>query len=229
MRSVIGAGGCDVTAGPSPVWKPTLMETDPLNWSTRPAIDLLADRRAPADGEGPGGAGFATPEAAEEQEGHDAPGGRSDRAGWSPTVRAAYRAVVALVMAALVAAMVVAFVSHGQLRKADSTLATTRSELRHTLAAVAVSRTELLNVTGQAEVAGQTLTAAAAQLATDQTRLAQAQADEFYQGVSINQLDLCLAGVEQSLNQIALGNTAGAAATLEGVAANCRSAEPTGA
>jgi hypothetical protein len=204
------------------------METDPLNWSTRPATDVLADRRVPADGAGPGGGGFATRGAAENRQRPDAPRGRSGQAGWRPTVRVVYRAVVALVVAALVAAVVVAFVSHGQLRRADSTLATTRSELRHTLAAVAASRTELLAVTGRAEVAGQTLTAAAAQLATDQTRLAQAQADEFYQGVSINQLDLCLAGVEKSLNQISLGNTSSAAATLEGVAANCRSAEPTG-
>ena len=104
-------------------------------------------------------------------------------------------------VAALVAAVVVASVSHGQLRRADSTLATTRTELRHTLAVVASSRTELLAVTGRAEVAGQTLTAAAAQLATDQTRLARAQADQFYQGSQINQLDLCLAGVEKALNQ----------------------------
>jgi hypothetical protein len=229
MGSVRTAGGRYVTAGLSPVWQSTLMETDPLNWSTRPAIDILGDPRVSADGQGSGGGGFTTPEAAENRQRRDAPRDRSGHAGMRPTVRAAYWAVVALVAAALVAAVVVAFVGHGQLRKADSTLATTRSELRHTLAAVAAARTELLNVTGRADVAGQTLTAAAAQLATDQTRLAQAQADQFYQGVSINQLDLCLAGVEQSLNQIALGNTAGAAATLEGVAANCRSAEPTGA
>lgn len=228
MGSVRRAGGRCVTAGLLAGGQPTLMETDPLNWSTRPAADVRADRRVRADGEGSGGGGFAIRAPAQSRRRPDAPRGRSGHARWRPTFRAAYRAVLGLMVAALVAAVVVASVSHGQLRRADSTLATTRTELRHTLAAVASSRTELLAVTGRAEVAGQTLTAAAAQLATDQTRLARAQADQFYQGVSINQLDLCLAGVEKALNQISLANTSGAAATLEGVAANCRSAEPTG-
>ena len=46
------------------------------------------------------------------------------------------------------------------------------------------------------------------------------------QGVSISNLDTCLAGVEKALNQIALANQTGAAATLQGVASNCRAAEP---
>ena len=64
------------------------------------------------------------------------------------------------------------------------------------------------------------------QLAADQAQLARAQADVFAQGVSISDLDTCLSGVEKSLNQISLDDQTGAAATLSGVASNCKEAAP---
>ena len=102
MGSVRRAGGRCVTAGLLAGGQPTLMETDPLNWSTRPAADVRADRRVRADGEGSGGGGFAIRAPAQSRRRPDAPRGRSGHARWRPTFRAAYRAVLGLMVAALV-------------------------------------------------------------------------------------------------------------------------------
>ncbi len=74
--------------------------------------------------------------------------------------------------------------------------------------------------------AGIVLAGESAQLAADQADLARTQADVFAKGVNIADLDTCLSGVEQVLNEIAVGDTAGAAATLAGVSPSCRAAAP---
>ncbi len=128
--------------------------------------------------------------------------------------------------AVLIAAVVVGVSAHHHLQQTRSSLASTRAELRHTLAQVAVARAQLTAASGRAETAAHGLASATAQLAADQARLARAQADVFAKGVSISQLDTCLAGVEAALNQISLGDQSGAGASLSGVAAHCRAAEP---
>jgi hypothetical protein len=84
----------------------------------------------------------------------------------------------------------------------------------------------LTAVSAQATSAAQILATETAQLASVQSQLASAEADVFANGVSINDLDLCLSGVERALNQISLDDQAGAAATLDGVASSCRGAAP---
>ena len=128
----------------------------------------------------------------------------------------------------LVLAGLVGINAHAQLNRTHASVASTRGQLQHALSLVADTRTELAKVTGLADAAGRTLAAASAQLASDQAKLAADQVDVFSKGVSISQLDTCVAGVEQALNQISLGDQSGAAATLNGVAANCRAAEPAG-
>jgi len=128
----------------------------------------------------------------------------------------------------LVLAGLVGINAHAQLNRTHASVASTRGELQHALSLVADTRTELAKVTGLADAAGRTLATASAQLTADQAKLAADQADVFSNGVSISQLDTCVAGVEQALNQISLGDQSGAAATLNGVAANCRAAEPSG-
>jgi hypothetical protein len=88
------------------------------------------------------------------------------------------------------------------------------------------ARAQLAVDTAQSNQAGHTLSTESAQLAADQAQLAQAQAGVYAQGVSISDLDTCLSGVEESLNQLSLGNESGAATTLSGVAATCQDAEP---
>ena len=138
------------------------------------------------------------------------------------------RVAWAVGVVALVVALVVAFDSHDQLNQNRSSLTATRAELVHTRAQVTGARRVLGTVTTQSAAAARTLASVSAQLAADQAQLARAQADLFTNGVSISQLDTCLAGVEQALNQIALGNESGAESTLDGVASNCRGAEPAG-
>jgi hypothetical protein len=81
-------------------------------------------------------------------------------------------------------------------------------------------------VSAQATSAAQLLATETTQLALVQSQLASAEADVFANGVSINDLDTCLSGVEQALNQISLDDQSGAATTLDGVAASCRGALP---
>jgi hypothetical protein len=136
--------------------------------------------------------------------------------------------IVAVGLALLTAATVVAVNSRAHLDRTRSSLDATRAELHHTLAQVAGARNVLAAADAHSEAAAHTLAGLSAQLSTDQAHLAQAQINQYSKGVSISELDTCLAGVEQALNQIALGNQSGAATTLDGVAANCRSAEPSG-
>jgi hypothetical protein len=127
-----------------------------------------------------------------------------------------------------VVAAAVAVSTHAQVRRTEALLAATRGQLNHTVASLAAARSALTTRTGQSETAGRTLASASAQLAADQAQLAHAQAQVYSQGVSISELDICLAGVEKSLNQISVGDESGAASTLSGVASNCRDAEPSG-
>jgi chromosome segregation ATPase len=120
----------------------------------------------------------------------------------------------------------VGIVTHGRLDGATADLAATQARLTGAEAQLHVAQNELSAVRGQSATAGQALAKATSQLASAQSQLAKAQTDVSSQGVSISDLDTCLAGVEKALNQIALQDQAGAAVTLQGVAGNCRAAEP---
>jgi hypothetical protein len=128
----------------------------------------------------------------------------------------------------LVAAVVVGVNAHAELNRARSSVSSTRAELRHAQGLVVEAKAGLTKYGGQADAARRALASTSAQLSADQAKLAADQVDVFSKGVSISQLDTCLSGVEQALNQISLGDPTGAATTLNGVAANCRAAEPSG-
>jgi hypothetical protein len=136
--------------------------------------------------------------------------------------------VYAVVSILLMTAMVVGVQANRQLTRTDASLASIRSQLRRTTAQVATARSELNTAVAHSVADDATLQTETAQLAADQSQLAKVQADVHAKGVSIGQLDLCLSGVEQALNQIAVGDQPGAATTLNGVSANCKSAEPSG-
>ncbi len=129
-----------------------------------------------------------------------------------------------LVLAALV---VVGAVAHGNLEHTAAALGVERIRLAQSDAQLNAARHRLTAVQSQSDTAGRALSAASSRLATAQSQLARAQADVSTQGVSISNLDTCLAGVEKALNQLALADQPGAAATLQSVASNCRAAEPT--
>jgi hypothetical protein len=136
--------------------------------------------------------------------------------------------VYVVVSMMLLTAVVVGVQANRQLTRTDASLAAVRGQLQRTTAQVATARSQLATAAAHSEADQRTLHTESAQLAADQAQLAQAQADVHAKGVSIGQLDLCLSGVEQALNQIAVGDQAGAVTTLHGVAANCMNAEPSG-
>jgi len=58
-------------------------------------------------------------------------------------------------------------------------------------------------------------------LSTTQSALAHDEAGNFFQGVDLGELDTCLATVEQALNQLAVGQTAGGLASLRASSSSC--------
>jgi hypothetical protein len=151
---------------------------------------------------------------------------RSDRrADRSRTRRRLTVAYVGL-LAVLLAGVVVAVTAGQGLHRTDDQLVAVRVRLHHTLVRARAAEHRLDAVSSQSAAAGATLAAETAQLTAAQAQLASTEANVFTNGVSINQLDTCLAGVERALNQISLNDQQGAAASLDGVAPACRAAEP---
>ncbi len=134
--------------------------------------------------------------------------------------------VYTLLVALLVAGVAVAAGLHGHLHRTDDELATVRSRLQGTIHRAHQAEASLAAVSTQSAAAAKTLAAETAQLSAAQAQLASTEVNVFANGVSINDLDLCVAGVERALNQISLNDQQGAAASLNGVAAACRAAEP---
>jgi DNA repair ATPase RecN len=126
----------------------------------------------------------------------------------------------------LVVALGIGVDANDHLRRTDATLDHTRGDLHHAMALLAAARIDLAKATAQNNAAGTTLAADTAALDSVQAQLAKAQANETEQGVNISDLDTCLSGVEQALNEISLSDQAGAATTLGRVADACTSAEP---
>jgi len=147
---------------------------------------------------------------------------RRDRRRAVRRLMVAYVAVLAL----LIGGVVVAVTANHGLRTTDHQLATVRVRLQLTIGRAHAAEHRLDTVAAQSTAAGTTLSTETAQLTAAQAQLASTEADVFTNGVSISQLDTCLAGVERALNQISLNDQQGAAASLDGVAAACRAAEP---
>ncbi len=136
------------------------------------------------------------------------------------------RAVYTALVVVLVVGLAVGVTSRARLHRTNAEVTSTQARLHHTLEQARRAEATLTAVSAQASSAAHILGTETAQLASVQSQLASTEADVFANGVSINDLDLCLAGVEQALNQISLNDQSGAAATLDGVAASCRGAAP---
>jgi septal ring factor EnvC (AmiA/AmiB activator) len=135
----------------------------------------------------------------------------------------AYAVGVALLAAALAAGVG----AHAQLDRTNAELTVVRARLHLTVDRAHRAQAGLAAVTAQSTDAARTLATETSQLASVEAQLASTESNVFANGVSINNLNACLSGVEQALNQISLNDQQGAAATLNGVAASCRASEPT--
>ena len=170
-----------------------------------------ARRQGPMDTETPPHSADARP----------APARRRSRA-----VPVAARVTLAALVIALLVGVTVGLVTHASLDSANGRLDVARAELQHShnYQKAAVVRLHALSDAAAAEAFE--LGIDSSQLSGLDDRLALSQSNVLSQGVRISDLDACLSGVEQALNQISLGNSAGAGSTLSQVGPECTGAEP---
>jgi len=100
------------------------------------------------------------------------------------------------------------------LASADRQLSGLRTELARAEQRLAGARARRGDVTRSFDAAQSTLS-------TTQKTLAGDEAGIHSQGVDLGVLDSCLSGVEQALNQIAVGQTAGGLASLRASSSSC--------
>jgi hypothetical protein len=108
--------------------------------------------------------------------------------------------------------------------RARHLLAATRGTTSVVARELAAARLDLHRVTQQVGADTTALTQDTSQLEGARTALTAAQAHVFEQATLLNSLHGCLAGVEQALNALALGNRSEAADALKSVAAPCSAA-----
>lgn len=126
----------------------------------------------------------------------------------------------------LVAAVWVAADTTAQLHRTDAELATVQARVQQTVARIQVTRVALHKVSVQSAAAARMLGTESSELATDQSHLSAAEADVTTNGVNISDLNTCLSGVQQALNEISLGDRPDAVASLDRVGPTCKAAEP---
>jgi hypothetical protein len=126
----------------------------------------------------------------------------------------------------MVAAVWVTADTSARLHRTDVELAAIRTRVQHTVARIHVTRVALHKVSVQSAAAARMLDTESSALATDQSHLSAAEADVTTNGVNISDLNTCLSGVQQALNEISLGDRPAAVTSLDRVGPTCRSAEP---
>ncbi|MBF6558335.1 MAG: hypothetical protein IVW52_19730 [Acidimicrobiales bacterium] len=108
-----------------------------------------------------------------------------------------------------------------QIDHAHASLVTTRQHIHAVLADLAAVRRNLSLVHEQVTQASTALTQDAAQLKGMQTALANAEANVSHQTLTIADLQVCLGGVEQASNALAVGDQHRAIDALNAVATSC--------
>jgi hypothetical protein len=135
------------------------------------------------------------------------------------------RAGLAIALVGLVLVAVAAGETYVQHASVDPSLASARTDLDQTLGRLDAARDQLAATTTQSETVEHSLASDTALLTQDQAQLADTDTRTHLQGVNVSDLRICLAGVEQALNQFALGDRTGAMSTLGGVTGSCQDAE----
>jgi len=142
--------------------------------------------------------------------------------------------VAVIVTAALVAGslLTLGIVSdlhvRSELRQTRSSLEVTRSQLVNTLTRLATTEATLASTTEQRDTLQSELATTSQDLAGAESNLSNADQSLHVQGIDIATLHTCLAGVEQALNQIAVGNASGAVSSISGVASSCQALQGQG-
>ena len=110
----------------------------------------------------------------------------------------------------------------------DAKLASTTSARDTLQVTIKLLTWELSSANASLANTQKSLADASGSLASTQSSLANANANLFFEGTTVTALNQCLAGVEQALNQIAVGNQSGAVKSVSAVASSCRSAQSGG-
>lgn len=118
--------------------------------------------------------------------------------------------------------------SRSDLRSSSSQLARASRDLASVRVRLAHAEKQLRSAKIENAAAGSSLSATQASLDATRKSLEGAQAGLYYQGYNLSTLDKCLSGVEQALNQLAVGQAPGALSSLNSVSASCRSASASG-
>ena len=128
----------------------------------------------------------------------------------------------------LVAAVVASVLSHNTLQRTDASIAAMHAQWQRTTGQIARARTRMAQARQEAGAAAASLAAASDELGKVQAELASMQSNIDVDGVSIANLDACLSGVNQALNEVSLGDQTDASALLDQYAGDCQAAEPSG-
>lgn len=113
-----------------------------------------------------------------------------------------------------------------------------RAQVRHTDSSIALAdhqvaalRRNLASTRAEADLVGQEVGAIATAVLQNQadddsteSSINATEAGLFFAGYDIGQLNLCLSGVTRALDQVAVGQNAGALASLHSVSSNCNAA-----
>ncbi len=112
-----------------------------------------------------------------------------------------------------------------QFDQAHHSLDVTQVRIRGVEADLTTVQRQLSGLRGQVTQDSATLAADTATLNDVKAALANSQANVSRQNSAIGSLDTCLAGVEQALNALSLGDQKHGLAALDAVASSCRAAE----
>ncbi len=137
---------------------------------------------------------------------------------WRRAVAAA-AAVTALVSGCLLVTSDIK--ARAEIRTTDLSLATVAPRLNAIRAALGRDERRLAAAEARRAAVTRSFDAAQSTLSATQAGLARAQAGIRSQGVDLGVLDTCLSGVEEALNQIAVGQTSGGLASLRASSSSC--------
>ena len=165
------------------------------------------------------------------------PGARTSDAGRElsrlPPRRSPWRlvaTVAAVVLAVVAGSFLVAndLSARSGIRAAAQSAASADHRLAQARRELAAAQRRLAGAQSWQAALTRTFDATQSTLSTTQAELAEAQAGLHSQGVDIGALDACLSGVEQALNQIAVGQTAGGLASLKASSSSCATLDGAG-
>ncbi len=140
-----------------------------------------------------------------------------------PVLRAV---TLATLLIALVVGVAIGLVTHASLDGANGRLDTASAALLQSQDYQKAAGLRLHTLSDAAAAEAFELGIDTSKLSGLDDQLALSQYNVRSQGIRISDLDACLSGVEQALNQISLGNAAGAGSTLSQVGPECNGAEP---